>query len=185
MNEQPQSETQNSEFEESLRLHASLATFATVILFGYLLLAGGIVEIVNPFLAETWRGFFLNLLGGILHLVLGGFIFDKPDRAADDLILVLAVAFLVGGMFRIAGAMTRPLASWMWIFYNGPVALALCVHIGRQWDSAYRFFGLFAGIGVVFNHLSWIMLESMVRVVAPRPLSSESKAPAEAAVLVR
>lgn len=196
MNSQNQSETLNPEYEECLRLHncwawflclgvalvlmgvaavsyACLATFATVVLFGYLLLAGGIVQIVNAFLASTWRGFFLNLLGGIVHLVLGGLMIDKPDRAAEVLTIVLAVAFMVGGLFRIAGAVTRRFAGWMWVLLNGVVTLALGVLIWKQWpESAYWVIGLFAGIDLIFNGWSWVMLALVVRSSAQRPQSA-------------
>src|SRR5689334_9854870 len=50
----------------------ALTTFLLVTLFGCLLIAGGVVEVVNAFIVRTWRGFFLHLLAGVLHLVVGG-----------------------------------------------------------------------------------------------------------------
>jgi uncharacterized membrane protein HdeD (DUF308 family) len=206
---QTQSETLNQDIEECMRLHkcwawflclgvalvlmgaaavsyAALATAVMVVVLGYLLLAGGIVEIVNTFLAGTWRGFFLHLLGGIVHLDLGGFMIDRPERTAEVLTVVLAVAFMVGGLFRIAGAVTRRFAGWPWVLLNGVVTPALGVLIWRQWpESAYWVIGLFAGIDLIFNGWSWIMLGLTVRAVAPRTQSAETKAPLAAAVPVQ
>jgi uncharacterized membrane protein HdeD (DUF308 family) len=209
MNSQTQSDTLNPDIEECLRLHkcwawflglgvvlvlggtaavsyASLATTVIVVLFGYLLLAGGIVELVNAFLASSWRGFFLNLLGAILHLVVGGLLIDKPERGAEILTAVLAAAFIVGGMFRIVGAVTRRFAGWFWVLLNGAVTLALGVLIWRRWpDSKDWVIGLFAGIDLIFNGWSWIMLGLTVRAVAPRAHPAASQAALEAAAPVR
>jgi uncharacterized membrane protein HdeD (DUF308 family) len=209
MNSQMRSDTLNPDIEECLQLHkcwvwflclgvalvlvgaaaviyACLATAVVVVVFGYLLLAGGIVEIVNAFLAGSWRGFFLNLLSGILHLVVGGLLIDRPDRGAEILTAVLAAAFIVGGMFRIVGAVTRRFAGWFWVLLNGAVTLALGVLIWKRWpDSAEWVIGLFAGIDLIFNGWSWIMLGLTVRVVAPPTPAAASKAPLEAAAPVQ
>jgi uncharacterized membrane protein HdeD (DUF308 family) len=216
MSLQTQSESLNPDIEECLRLHkcwawflwlgvalilvgaaavilgavaviyASVATAVLVVVFGYLLLAGGIVQIVNAFLASSWRGFFLNLLGGIIHLVVGGLLIDKPERGAEVLTAVLAVAFIVGGMFRIVGAITRRFAGWFWVLLNGAVTLALGVLIWRQLPaSAEWVIGLFAGIDLLFNGWSWIMLGLTVRAGAQATQAAEPKAPMETAVTTR
>jgi uncharacterized membrane protein HdeD (DUF308 family) len=62
-----------------------VATLTSVLVFGCLLLAGGGVQIVNAILARHWRAFFVSLLVGILHIVVGGLMIDRPDRAAEAL----------------------------------------------------------------------------------------------------
>src|SRR5713226_1237977 len=51
---------------------ALLTTLISVVLLGSLLLAGGVVQIVNAVLARTWKACFMHLLAGVLHLILGG-----------------------------------------------------------------------------------------------------------------
>ena len=55
------------------------ATLATVLVFGILLGSGGAVELVNAFLARTWKGFALHLLAGVLYLVVGGLMIDRKS----------------------------------------------------------------------------------------------------------
>src|SRR5579859_4134897 len=66
---------------------AFIATFTTIIVFGYLLIAGGIVQIVNTVMGRTWGGFLLHLLAGILHLVVGVLMIEDPLKAAEALTL--------------------------------------------------------------------------------------------------
>src|SRR5262249_53816892 len=125
----------------------TLTTIFLVALFGWLLVVGGVVEVVNAFLARTWRGFFVQLLGGILHLVVGGLLIEKPDRGAMVLTFMLAVVFLIGGTFRIVGALvTRP-SGWVWVALNGVITLALGAAIWRGWPATSEWvIGLFVGI---------------------------------------
>src|SRR5205823_15006023 len=104
----PQVDPLNPKYEQCLRLHncwawflalgiaimavgflalgaAFIATFTTILVFGILLLAGGVVQFVNAFVARNWRGFFLHLVAGALQLVIGGMMIEYPLRAAAGL----------------------------------------------------------------------------------------------------
>src|SRR5262249_60143669 len=48
-----------------------IATLTTVIMFGSLLLVGGVLQVVGAFYARQWGGFLLQLLAGILYLIVG------------------------------------------------------------------------------------------------------------------
>jgi uncharacterized membrane protein HdeD (DUF308 family) len=188
----PQTEADlNPRYEECLRLHrcwawflalgtvlmavgvlaiteAALTVFATILVFGILLVVGGGVQIINAFLARTWRGFFLHMLIGILHLVVGELMIEHPLAAAEGLTLLLAVAFLVGGSLRIIHAVGERFADWGWVLLNGLVTLALGILIWRQWPgSGYLVIGLFVGIDLILSGWSWVMLGLIVKAAGP------------------
>lgn len=141
-----------------------LATLTTVLVFGILLVAGGVVQIVNAVLARGWKAFFLHLLAGILHLVVGGIMIEHTGQAAVALTLILAVAFLVGGAARIIYVLFERFDGWPWVLLNGVVTLLLGVLIWRQWPEASLWvIGLFVGIDLIFNGWSWVMLALAVR----------------------
>jgi uncharacterized membrane protein HdeD (DUF308 family) len=141
-----------------------VTTLTSVLVFGILLVAGGVVQIVNAVLARGWRAFFLHLLAGILHLVVGGLMIDEPLRAAAVLTLILAVAFLAGGLIRIAYVLFERFSGWPWVLLNGVVTFLLGIAIWRQWpESSLWVIGLFVGIDLIFNGWSWVMLGLAVR----------------------
>ena len=145
---------------------AFVATLATVLIFGWLIIAGGVVETVNAFLARNWSGFFVHLLGGVLHLVVGILMIEHPERAAAALTLLLALIFFVGGVIRIAYALIDRFPGWVWMLLNGVVTLALGVMIWRQWpESGLWVIGLFVGIDLIMNGWSWVMLALILRSV--------------------
>jgi uncharacterized membrane protein HdeD (DUF308 family) len=134
-------------------------TVAATWLFGILLLASGIGEIINSFWAGRWRGMLLHLLVGALYTVAGIIIIDQPVEAAISLTLIIAIFLIVGGVFRMVFAISERFQGWGWVLLNGAVSLMLGMLIYRQWPlSGLWVIGLFVGIDLIFNGLGWVML---------------------------
>ncbi len=135
-----------------------IATLATVVILGILLMIGGAVEIVDAFLGRGWRGFWMHLLGGILYLVLGFLFVQRPLAAAAFFTLMLAAAFFVGGLFRIVVALSERFYGWVWVLLNGIVTLVLGILIWREWpEAAFWVIGLFVGIDMLLDGWSLVI----------------------------
>lgn len=138
---------------------ACIATVATTWLFGFLLLAGGISEIVSSFWAGRWSGTLTHLLIGILYAVVGLMIIDHPANAAVQLTLIIAIFLVFSGIFRIVFALSERFTGWGWVLLNGAVSLLLGMLVYKQWPaSGLWIIGLFVGIELIFNGWAWIML---------------------------
>jgi uncharacterized membrane protein HdeD (DUF308 family) len=145
------------------------ATLTTVLVFGVLLVVGGIVQVVNAFLARTWRGFFVHALVGALHLIVGGLMVEHPLRAAAGLTLMIAVGFLIGGAARLIYAAAHAFEGRSWVLLNGFITLLLGISIWQEWpESSLWVIGLFIGIDLVFSGWSWVMLGLVVRAAKPQ-----------------
>jgi uncharacterized membrane protein HdeD (DUF308 family) len=141
-----------------------LATFAIVTALGILLAVGGVVEIVGSFWAAQWRGFFLELLLGILYLVAGVLMIRHPVVAAMGFTFILAFALLAGGFMRIAFAITHRTVGTGWVLFNGIISVILGLMIWWQWPwDSLQIIGLFVGIDMIFLGWSWVMLGAAVR----------------------
>lgn len=142
-------------------------TVAATWLFGFLLLAGGITEIIHSFWAGRWGGMLLHLLVGVLYTVVGFMIIDQPEESAIDLTLVIALFLIVGGIFRIIFSLSERFAGWGWVLLNGVVSLLLGMLIYKQWPaSGLWVIGLFIGIELIFNGWAWVMLALGLRQIA-------------------
>src|SRR4051812_14756325 len=73
-----------------------LASLATAVAIGALLLAGGIAEVVGAFWGRGWGGIFLHLLSGVLSIIVGVLFLRAPVDAVLTLTL-LAVCLLMTG----------------------------------------------------------------------------------------
>jgi uncharacterized membrane protein HdeD (DUF308 family) len=141
-----------------------IATLATVLVFGILLLLGATFQVVTAFWGRSWRGFFLHLLTGVLYLVAGIFLINNTVGAALGLTLLVAVCLMVGGGIRIALSLIERFDGWGWLLMNGVVSVLLGAAIWRQWPlSGLWAIGLFVGIEMLFSGLSWVMLALAVR----------------------
>src|SRR5262245_23259528 len=76
------------------------ATIASVLVFGSLLMVGGIVQVASAFQFRGWSGFFLYLLDGIVRATVGTLLVLYPNAGAEALTLVLCFYFIAGGLFK-------------------------------------------------------------------------------------
>jgi len=144
-----------------------VASLASVMVFGFLLLAGGITQIVSSFWAGKWSGMLLHLLIGALYMVVGFMIIDAPMENTLLLTKIIAIFLIVTGIFDIVAALVHRFHNWGWVLLNGGVTLLLGLLINRQWpSSALWVIGLFVGLEMIFNGWAWIMLAFGLRSVA-------------------
>ncbi len=134
-------------------------TAVTVTLFGFIMVVGGLAQVVSAFWAGRWSGFMLQLLVGILYVVVGFILVDKPIQGAAGLTLLIAAFLMVGGLIRIVFALSERFTGWGWSLLNGAITLLLGLLIYREWPLTGLFaIGLFVGIEMIFNGWYWIML---------------------------
>ena len=106
---------------------------------------------------------------------------EHPVQAAEGLTLMLAAAFLLGGVMRVIFALIHSFAGRGWVLLNGFISVLLGISIWRQWpESSLWIIGLFIGIDLVFNGWLWVMLGLMVKAPAPGSWHTEGNAPSSA-----
>lgn len=138
-----------------------VTTLFSMVAFGWLLIFSGILKIIYSFRfwKDEWSGFFVFLLAGLIYLVVGGLILYNPVTSAASLTLLLAVFFLVLGVFRIAGAIAFQLSNKAWVIVDGILAFILGVLILAHWpSSALWVIGLFIGIDLIFSGVTLLSL---------------------------
>jgi len=146
-------------------------TIVSVMFLGWLLIIGGLFEVIHGFSRRLWSGFFINLLGGVLYTVAGVVMVANPALAAVTLTLVIAIILIVAGLFRLFIAFTTPLHHRGWLILNGAISILLGVMIWRSWPvSGLWVIGLFIGIDMVFDGWTEIMLALSVRSLPASPV---------------
>lgn len=134
-------------------------TLATMVFFGCLLIAAGVLQAVHALISRRWGGHVIDLLTGILSLVVGVLVVTHPEGTAAALTLLIAMFLIFGGAFRIAIAIFNQFNHWIWLLLHGVVNLALGLMIWRQWpDSGQLVIGLFIGIDMLLNGWTLMML---------------------------
>ncbi len=134
------------------------ATFATVLVVGWMLVFSGIFGLVYAFRTHNSQGFLLSLLSALFRGVAGYLLIRYPLAGAATLTLVLASLLIVSGLFRAIGAGMLKLPSWGWAVFSGVVSLGLGIMLLAQMPvSSVWFIGFAVGVDLIFDGVSMIV----------------------------
>ncbi|MBB3952304.1 HdeD family acid-resistance protein [Aureimonas jatrophae] len=133
-----------------------VATLASAIFFGWLLLVLGVVGIVTSVRLRGSTGFWSGLIVSALALVLGVMILFDPFAGAVTLTTLLAIYFLLSGlsMLSLANAF-RPSTARFWLPALAGVlniALAVLLVLGLPGTALWAS-GVFLGISLLSSGL--------------------------------
>ena len=141
-----------------------IATLATVMVFGWLLVFSGIVEAVHGFQVHKWSGMFLHLAGGVLGVLIGLLIVTHPVAGALAWTLLFASFFTVVGLFRLVAAVRLKFPNWGWAAFDGVITLLLGVLLVAGWPwSGLWFLGFAVGVSLILRGFSALMLGLTIR----------------------
>jgi uncharacterized membrane protein HdeD (DUF308 family) len=148
-------------------IYAMAATIASVVVFGWLLMLAGGVQIVHAFQVRTWSGFFLYLLDGIVRATVGTLLVVYPGAGAQAITLVLSFYFVASGLFRTVASSILQLPKWGWAVVSGLLSITLGVLLAMQFPtSAEWFIGFAVGLDLIFSGWALLMLASAVKKVS-------------------
>ena len=82
----------------------------SILALGWILIISAVFWLGTALRAWTFQGFFLYSLNALLRGVIGYLLVRHPDAGAAGVTMVLAVLFIVGGIFRAAAAGAIPKA---------------------------------------------------------------------------
>jgi uncharacterized membrane protein HdeD (DUF308 family) len=131
---------------------AQTATTFSILALGWVLAISGITWLVNSLQAWTWGGFFVYLLNALIRGVTGYLLIRHPDAGAAGVTMVLAVLFIVGGLFRVGGASAIQFPRWGWTVFAGVVSTVLGISLLIAWPTASSYFiGIAVGADLIFD----------------------------------
>ncbi len=141
-----------------------LATLISVIFVGWLLLISGLLEAIYAFSQPRWGGLVLHVVNGVLGVVAGFLLVRHPAAGALVLTLLMAMLFMIGGLFRVLAAAVMRFPHWGWVLLNGIITLMLGLFIlGQMPGAALWLIGMFVGIDLILMGWSWVMLALALR----------------------
>ncbi len=134
-------------------------TVAIALFLGWLILFGGMIQMMRTLFFSSIPGFWLWLSIGLLQVILGLLLITNPLKGALTLTLLLLILFAVEGISKISLALLiKPLANWSWMLFSGVTALIFVVIILIGWSEVSHWvLGLFLGVNMVF--LGWTLVK--------------------------
>lgn len=132
------------------------SAFFTLVM-GWVALISGVVMVVQAFVSKPVRGFWLNLVVGILYVIAGIYILLNLGAAILGLTFAFGVLFIVEGIYTIIMAFTNRAGhrmSWL-VVLNGVITLILGIMVLNQFPfSAIWLIGLYVGISLLMSGVS-------------------------------
>ena len=154
---------------------ATAATFVTVVFFGWLLLLGGILALIQAFRTRNWKGFLLYLLTALFRGFTGFLLLRYPLAGAAGLTMVLAAFFVVAGMFRAVGAAFLQFPRWGWAVFSGIVSFVLGILLLAQMPaSSIWFIGFAIGVDMIFDGAAMTGFATAIHHIFPKPKSFQA-----------
>lgn len=134
------------------------ATVVSVYYVGAVMLVGGLLQLGHAFRVKDWKSVFYWGLAGLCYTVAGIFAFLNPLLASAVLTLIMGIALIVAGLFRIwSGFALRPIKGWGWIALGGLVTLLAGLVIMAGWPvNSLWILGLFLAIDITMQGLALI-----------------------------
>ena len=86
-------------------------TLASMLLIGWLLIGGGILEVIHAFACKEWSGFFIDLLTGLLYVAVGFMIVANPEISAISLTLLIALFLIFRRYLQNCRGDHRPISA--------------------------------------------------------------------------
>lgn len=143
---------------------APAATLASVMIFGWIAIFSGIIEVVQTFYMRTWQGVFLHVIGGLLGVLIGFLVITHPVAGALAWTLLFAAFFTVFGILRMLGAALLKFPTWPWVMLDGIVGTLLGFLLWAEWPwSGFWFLGVALGIFLAMRGWSYVMLALALR----------------------
>ena len=136
-----------------------LASIAVELMYAWVLLVYGIVQLIYAFKSKSVGGFLLRLLLSIISIVTGIILLIYPLAGVFTLTLILGIYIFLDGVFRVIQAFQiRPLPKWGWVLFNGIVSIILGILIWSQWPfDATWLLGVYMGVSLIINGIEAII----------------------------
>ena len=131
---------------------AQTATTFSILALGWILAISGVLWLINAFRTITVPVFFLYLLNALIRGGVGYLLISHPNAGAEGVTMVLAVLFIVGGIFRITGASVIQFPYWGWTVLSGLVSVGLGVFLLATFATSTTYFiGIVIGVDLIFD----------------------------------
>lgn len=141
-------------------------TLASILYFGVLAVAAGVLTLIDGFKAEGWKAKLWEILIGVIYIAAGIVMMMNPGGSAAWITLFIALFLLVAGIFRIViGFQIRnEVKGWGWTVFSGAVSIVLAFMIYAQWPiSGLWVIGLFVAIEIIMQGASMISIAMAAR----------------------
>lgn len=140
-------------------VYTGVATLTSMLLFGWLLLIGGVVGLAHAIWSRGTSYFWLAVVVAALNIAAGVVVIHHPRGTAEALTMFAALLFLTGGVFRLVGSVVVRGPQFGWTLLQGAFGLLLGLLVLFDWPhSSLYVLGFFFSLALLFDGLGLIAI---------------------------
>jgi uncharacterized membrane protein HdeD (DUF308 family) len=130
-----------------------------MLLFGWLLLIGGVVGLVHAVQSRREGYFWLAVVVAALNIAAGFVVVRHPAESAEAFTMFAALLFLTGGVFRLVGSVVVRGPQFGWTLLQGAFGVLLGLLVLFDWpDSSLYVLGTFFSLALLFDGLGLVAI---------------------------
>jgi uncharacterized membrane protein HdeD (DUF308 family) len=136
-------------------LVAGFTTVLTMLIFGWVMVFAGAVQLGEAFVDRDRGRFAIELISGVLYLVAGFMLTRNPAATALMLSFLLGPLFLISGVVRAVSAFLFHHAQWGFQVLSGVVTFWVgLIILDRGPSTALWLIGTMIGIEIIFEGIA-------------------------------
>jgi len=142
-----------------------LAAAVVTTFLAWLIIFAGVAHLADAFRTHETGSLIWRLLVGVAYIIFGIYLVAHPALRVASLTLLLAVLFIMEGIFDIAMYFrVRAVQRSGWILMDGIVTLLLGLMIYAQWPSSSVWaIGTLVGVSMIISGITRVMMSLAVR----------------------
>ncbi|TPM93801.1 HdeD family acid-resistance protein [Mesorhizobium sp. B2-1-3A] len=143
----------------------AVSNFASSVVFAVALIGVGVTKVIQSLWIKSWTGFVWQELTGFFELIGGIMIYFNPVKASAAISLFIAFVLFVHGILQIIIAIeVRKASRWYWFVISGAVAVLASLSIILKWPMVREMpTGLVAGFSLMIAGLAYLVIALSVR----------------------
>lgn len=140
-------------------------TMVSMVFFGFLMLFGGVFQLVQAIGCRGWKSIILHVLVAIAYLIGGVIIIANPLLASEIITMMIAAIFMAVGIMRITMSIQlKEVKGWWLQLLSGVVALIFGGMIMTAWPmSGTWIIGLLIAVDMIFHGWGYVALALTAR----------------------
>lgn len=143
----------------------AVSNFASNVVLAVALMAVGIIKVIQSLWIKSWAGFVWQELTGFFELIGGIMIYFNPMKASAAISLFIAFILFIHGILHIIVAVeVRKATKWNWFVFSGIFSLLASLSIILKWPMVRDMpTGLVAGFSLMIAGLAYLVTALSVR----------------------
>ncbi|TPW30574.1 HdeD family acid-resistance protein [Martelella alba] len=142
-----------------------VATIASVVFFGVMIMLAGVFHLVQLMHAKVRGQMIFWAATGILYILAGIFVIYNPVMASRLFTVIIGVSLAVAGGFRLyLGMSFKPVQGWGWLVFSGLVLLLSAIMIASDFaHSSLWLLGLFVAVDFLVYGISLVVFALSIK----------------------